>query len=208
LSEPITTTIDPAFGLLNDDNGWPNIEGRIALGLGCLEGVGPTAKRPFEIGVSGVAGQVRTLQLGARQEVADVWGVAADFRWKMTKCFGVMGEVFTGQSLGTYNAGILQTTNTVTFEGIRTTGGWMEAFMYWTPCLHSHVGFGIDDPIDREVVATGPVYNSTIYGNLLWDINQTFRVGFEVTWRQTHYQSVILPDKEAAGFHTQFQWAF
>ena len=43
--------------------------------------------------------------------------MAADFRWKMTNCFGVMGEVFTGQALGTYNAGILQTTNTATFEG-------------------------------------------------------------------------------------------
>jgi hypothetical protein len=207
LSEPITTTVDPVFGLLNDDTGWPNLEGRIALGLGCLEGVGPTAKRPFEIGVSGVVGKVRTLEIGVRQEEANVWGAAADFRWKLTKCFGVMGEVFTGQALGTYNGGILQTTNSVTFDGIRTTGGWLETFVYWTPCLHSHIGYGIDDPVDRDVVAaTAPVYNSTIYGNILWDINQTFRVGFEVTWRQTNY--LVLPDKAAAGFHTQFQWAF
>jgi hypothetical protein len=206
LSEPITTTIDPAFGLLNDDTGWPNVEGRIALGLGYLEGVGPTAKRPFEVGVSGVVGQVRNLETGVRQEEADVWGVSADVRWKLTKCFGLMGEVFTGQALGTYNGGILQTTNSDTLDGIRTTGGWMEAFMYWTPCLHSHVGYGIDDPIDRDVVVTAPVYNSTIYGNVLWDLNPTFRVGFEVTWRQTNY--LVLPDKSAPGFHTQFQWSF
>ena len=64
----------------------------------------------------------------------------------------------------------------------------------------------IGDPLDRQVAAGNPIYNSTIYSNLLWDVNETFRVGFEVTWRQTHY--VVAPDKEAAGFHTQFQWSF
>jgi hypothetical protein len=207
LSEPIATTINPVFGLLNDDTGWPNVEARIALGLGCLEGLGPAAKRPFEIGVSGVVGQVRNLETGVRQEEADVWGVSADFRWKLTQCFGLMGEVFTGQALGTYNGGILQTTNPDTLDGIRTSGGWLETFVYWTPCLHSHFGYGIDDPIDRDlVVATAPLDNSTVYGNLLWDLNQTFRVGFEVTWRETNY--LLLPDKAAPGFHTQFQWSF
>ena len=138
--------------------------------------------------------------------MTDVWGLSADFRWKMTDCFGVMGEVYTGQTLGDYNGGILQNTNTVTLEGIRSSGGWLEGFLYWTPCLHSHIGYGIDDPIDRDVAATGRICNSTYYSNLLWDVNQTFRVGFEFTWRETDYNTV--PDNEAAGFHTQFQWAF
>ncbi|MFZ5833188.1 MAG: hypothetical protein ACOY3P_24130, partial [Planctomycetota bacterium] len=58
LSEPVVTTIDPALGL-SEDNGWPNVEGRIAWGLGPVELVGMEAKRPFEIGVSGVVGQLR-----------------------------------------------------------------------------------------------------------------------------------------------------
>ena len=131
----------------------------------------------------------------------------------MTDCFGVMGEVYTGQTLGDYNGGILQNINVDglpgpldTLEGIRSSGGWLEGFLYWTPCLHSHIGYGIDDPIDRDVAATGRVYNSTFYSNLLWDLNQTFRVGFEFTWRETDYRT--LPDNEGAGFHTQFQWAF
>ncbi len=71
---------------------------------------------------------------------------------------------------------------------------------------HSHFGYGIDDPLDRDVALGSPLYNSTIYSNLLWDVNPTFRVGFEVTWRQTQYR--VAPDKEAAGFHTQFQCSF
>ena len=206
LSEPITTTIDPTFGLLNEDAGWPNLEGRVALGVGALQQAGLATYRPVEFGVSGVVGQLRTLEVGVRQVVADVWGVGTDFRWMMTESSGITGEFFTGQSLGTYNAGILQTTNRDTFLGVRSTGGWLEYFQYWNPCLHSHFGYGIDDPLDRDVALGSPLYNSTIYSNLLWDVNSTFRVGFEVTWRQTQYR--VAPDKEAAGFHTQFQWSF
>ena len=205
LSEPIVTTINPEFQLL-EDNGWPNFEGRIALGLGCIEGAGPAAKRPFEIGLSGVVGQMRTIVPLDRQVVADVWGLSVDYRWKMTDCFGVMGEVYTGQALGTYNGGILQTLNPNTFEGIESSGGWLETFFYWTPCLHSHIGYGIDDPTDGDVAARGRLYNSTVYGNLLWDLNATFRVGFELAWRETEYRADI--DNEGLGFHTQFQWSF
>jgi hypothetical protein len=209
LSEPIVSTIDPAFRL-SEDNGWPNVEGRIALGLGEVEGVGLAAKRPFEFGLSGVVGQIRTTVPTVVQVVADVWGLSADFRWKVTDRFGFAGELYTGQSLGTYNGGILQNVSTDTLQGIRSSGGWFEGFVYLTPCLHSHIGWGIDDPIDRDVdldpLAFGRIRNSVFYTNLLWDLNQTFRIGFEFTYRETDYRA--LPDNEGAGFHTQFQWAF
>jgi len=209
LSEPINSTIDPTFRI-SEDNGWPNVEARVALGLGSIEGVGPTAKRPFEIGASGLVGQLRTTDPLDNQVVADVWGLAGDFRWKMTDRLGFAGEVYTGQSLGTYNGGILQTINADTLTGIRSTGGWMETYYYWTPCLHSHIGYGIDDPNDNDIstaaLALGRTYNSTIYSNLLWDLNNVFRIGVEFTWRQTNY--AVLPDNEGPGFHTQFQWVF
>jgi hypothetical protein len=88
----------------------------------------------------------------------------------------------------------------------------MEVFLYWTPCLHSHLGYGIDDPIDRDVATVVPsfdrILNTTLYSNLIWDLNQTFRVAFEFTWRETDYGTVGVLDNEGAGFHTQFQWAF
>ncbi|MFV2070447.1 MAG: hypothetical protein ACC645_26065 [Pirellulales bacterium] len=212
LSEPIASTIDPSFRI-NEDNGWPNVEGRIALGLGEVAGAGLAAKRPFEIGVSGVVGQMRTTPPPpADRVVADVWGVSTDFRWKMNDWFGVMGEAYTGQALGTYNAGILQNINGDTLEGVRSSGGWLEFFLYWTPSLHSHIGYAIDDPRDRDVADTpsvlGRVRNSTLYSNLLWDVNSTFRVAFEFTWRETDYKAPLLLDNEGAGFHTQFQWTF
>lgn len=211
LSEPVPTTIDPLFGI-NEDNGWPNVEGRVALGLGQIQGTGLSAQRPFEFGVSGIVGQLRNTSLTAGRVVSDVWGVSADFRWRVNSIFGVMGEFHTGQGLGTYNAGILQGVNLDTFEAIRTSGGWGEVYAYLTPCLHSHTGFAIDDPLDRDVVAaasaTERLQNTTLYSNLLWDLNQVFRIGFEFAWRETDYADAGVPDNEGASFHTQFQWAF
>jgi hypothetical protein len=214
LSEPIVSTIDPRFRL-SEDNGWPNIEARLALGLGA---VGPDASRPFEVGVSGVVGQLRTTPLApANRVVASVWGVGADLRWKANDFFGVAGEIYTGQTLGTYSGGVLQSINVTTLRGVRSSGAWFEVFVYWTPCLHNHVGYGIDDPIDRDV-GSGPhsnnpnefffarLRNETIFCNLLWDVTQSFRVGFEFTWRETTYRTGL--DNEGAGFHTQLQWSF
>ncbi|TWU31594.1 hypothetical protein Poly41_61510 [Novipirellula artificiosorum] len=205
LSEPIASTIDPLFRLLSEDNGWPNVELRVAVGLGAL---GPDQLRPFELGLSGVVGQLRsTPPAPGNRVVADVWGVGTDLRWKINAFFGVAGEGYVGQTLGTYSGGVLQTVNVDTLEGIRSAGGWLEVFCFWTPCLHSHVGYGIDDPIDRDVSLTGPVRNETYFSNLLWDVTQSVRFGFEFTWRETAYQGV-LRDNEGAGFHTQFQWSF
>ena len=214
LSEPITTTIDPAFRL-SEDNGWPNFESRIALGLGTPQVVGLTPRQPFEVGISSVVGQLRTTEPLVRSVEADVWGISMDFRWAINPGFGFAGEFFHGQGLGTYNASILQTVNVdtltpanSTLQSIRSTGGWFETYLYWTQRLHSHVGFGIDDPLDRDVAIQQRTQNSTVFANCLWDINQTFRIGLEYTYRNTKYQSPTLLDGEGSAIQTQFQWAF
>ena len=214
LSEPVAATIDPEFRLI-DDNGWPNIEARIAVGIGEQDLSGLVPVRPFQLGISGVGGQIRTTGILTNKVVADVWGIGADFRWKVTPSFGFAGEFFTGQGLGTYGGGVLQNINVdsvtpsnSTLESIRSTGGWLETFVFWTPCLHSHFGFGIDDPIDRDVGVTQRTQNSTAFANLIWDLNQTFRIGMEFTYRETKYRSPLLLDNEGPGFHTQFQWSF
>lgn len=90
LSEPISPTIDPTFRLL-EDNGWPNVEGRLALGLGCPSAA--TGLRPFEVGVSGLVGEIRSTPVPNPPVVADVWGDAIDFRWISPQGYGVIGEV-------------------------------------------------------------------------------------------------------------------
>ena len=60
LSEPVGTIKTPDNSL-DEDNGRPNAEGRIAFGLGkpAPIGIGLLTQRPLEVGVSGVVGQLR-----------------------------------------------------------------------------------------------------------------------------------------------------
>jgi hypothetical protein len=206
IGEPIPTTLSQDFEL-SEDNGWPNVEARAALGLGPIIGEGLTAHRQFEVGVSGVVGEIRTTALAVR-EVADVWGIGIDVRYEITRRCGVQGEYYLGETLGTYGGGIMQNVNTVTFEGIESTGWWAEVYYYWVPdCLHSHVGFAQDDPRDEDL-ATGQIeLNETIFANLIWDVNKHLRFAWELTYRQTDWLAPLL-DNEGFGAHFQTQWKF
>ena len=193
--------------VLSEDNGWPNVEVRAAWAAGPLEQAGLLALRPIELGASAFVGQVRSTDLGPlTRVVADTWGGSGDFRVRLNEKWGFQGEVFSGQGLGTYGGGVLQTVNSVTFDSIRATGGWAEVYYYLTPGLHTHWGYGVDDPLDRDLAPTQVRYNDTIFANLLWDVTQSFRLGFEFTYRQTEY--VALPGDEGFGLHGQAQWKF
>ena len=207
LSEPIPTTVTDSLEL-SEDNGWPNVETRAALALGPLQGEGPQARRPFEVGVSGLVGQIRTTDLTAdRRVVADVWGLGSDFRWSVTPRFGFQAEGFVGQTLGAYTAGILQNINPITFAGLRSAGGWAEVYYHLSPeILHTHVGYGIDDPLDRDLAPEQSARNETYFANLIWDVTEHLRLGWEVTYRRTAYTRVL--NNEGAGFQTQVRLKF
>ena len=215
LSEPLNTYFIPDISL-DEDNGWPNVEGRIAFGLGDPEPIGKLTQRPMEVGFSGVVGQLRRTDVppaAPRRDVADVWGAAVDYRLNLAGFFGFAGEVYTGEGLGNYNGAILQSLDAVTREAIASTGGWVEGFVYLTPCLHSHTGIGIDDPVDDDITAIpntifGRTYNSTLWSNLIWDVNKSYRIAFEVTYRKTEYKEPTNLPNEGIGFQTQFAWAF
>ena len=101
----------------------------------------------------------------------------------------------------------------MTWKAIRSTGGFVEGFVYLTPMLHSHTGYGVDDPDDDDITAIpntlfGRTYNSTFCSNLLWDLDKTFRIAFEATYRQTEYKEPTNLPNEGFGFHTQFAWTF
>jgi hypothetical protein len=206
ISDPEPTTVSNRFRI-NEDAGWPNVEGRVALALGPMQGEGLDAKRPFEVGVSGVVGQIRTTIPGVTQVFADVWGAGGDVRWAITPRLGVQGEYYVGQTLGTYMGGILQNVNATTFQALRSTGGWAEAYFYLCPDkLHVHLGYGIDDPLDTDLAAGQPNWNETWFGNVVWDLDRHVRFAVEVTYRKTAY--VGLGDNEGWGIQTQMKLKF
>jgi hypothetical protein len=217
LSQPLNTYVTPDI-ILDEDNGWPNVEGRIGFGFGkpAPIGIGLLTQRRVDVGVSGVVGQLRRTAAPfepPRRVVSDVWGAAVDFRVNLSSSFGFKGEVYTGQALGNYNGAILQSLDAVTWKPIASTGGFVEGFVYLKPSLHSHTGIGIDDPTNNDITAIpntifGRTYNSTVYSNLLWDLDKTLRIGFEFTYRKTEYKEPTNLPNDGFGFHTQFAWTF
>jgi hypothetical protein len=205
LGDPVPTTLTDTLKV-NEDNGIPNLDLRAAVGFGSVQGEGLDAHRPIELGVSAVCGQMRTIQ-GLNRVVTDVRGLGADGRWAADPRWGVQGEGYVGQGLGTYGASALTNVNPTTFRAIRTAGMWVEGWYYWCPdMVHTHVGYGIDDPIDGDAGPTLPIRNQTYYATTIWDVTKAFRIGFQVSYLKTNYS--VLKDNEGFIFHTQLQWKF
>lgn len=205
LGDPAPTTLSNQLAL-SEDNGLPNLGVRAAVGFGPMCGEGLDAHRSMEFGAPAVCGQLRTTQ-GADRVIAHVWGLGADARWAADPCWGVQGEGYIGQGLGTYGASDLANVNPATFQAIRTAGFWVEGWYYWYPdTVHTHVGYGIDDPIDGDAGPTLPIRNQTYYVTTIWDVTKAFRVGFQASYLKTNY--AILRDNEAFLFQTQFMWKF
>ncbi len=206
ISDPEPTTITNRFRI-NEDAGWPNVEARVALALGPLKGEGLDKKRPFEVGVSGVVGQIRTTVPAVTQVIADVWGAGGDVRWAITPRLGIQGEYYIGQTLGTYMGGILQNVNAVTFQPLRANGGWAEVYFYLCPeKLHVHFGYGIDDALDTDLAPGQPTRNQTWFSNVIWDLDKHVRFGIELTYRNTSY--VGLGVNDGFGLQTQMRLNF
>jgi hypothetical protein len=155
-------------------------------------------------------GELRTTStvgnVPVRQIVDDAWAVGLDGRVRLTDRFGMQGELFRGRGIGTYMGAIAQSINFITLETIQTQGGWGEVYYYLNPCLHTHLGYGVDNPDDDDLAPAQRTRNEVIFANLIWDVTAQFQVGFEVSHWDTDY--VLLPDNDAMVYHTRVQLKF
>jgi hypothetical protein len=189
LNTDIITENNPS-SLVGDHAGWPVIEGRAAMTLGER---GPGC-RPMEFGVSGHIGeQIYDFNPPFLNPVVGLarrtWSINADFRIPIGPRLGVQGEFFTGENLGAFLGGDVQgiDAGTSALPGsrvpIRSTGGWFDVWYDWSPRLHSHAGYSIDDPLNQDVTS-GRIYNAFAFSNLIYDLTAKFLVGVEITsWK-------------------------
>ncbi len=89
LGDPITTSFNGGSRNLVEDNGWPNVDMCVALGLGSIRENHGAKERPFEVGFSGVVGEIR--RTGLPTTIYDVRAVGSDVRVNLSDRAGVTG---------------------------------------------------------------------------------------------------------------------
>ena len=181
---------------------WPIIEGRTAWTIG-HRGKGGL---PITVGISGHIGeeQADVTAVGINQR-RRTWSGNIDFRMPITERLGVQAECFTGENLGAFLGGIGQGIDPTNLNTIRSTGGWFEIWYDWTPTLHSHVGYAVDNPNDHDLhTATEKSYNQFFFGNLVYDFTKSFLIGMEVSSWKTVYVGQLPGDSVRCEFVAKF----
>jgi hypothetical protein len=176
-----------------ENTGLPNFEARVAWTRGAPGEANvwlPWAE--YTLGLSGATGNYRTFSLLNAFSAYDtrLSGVAIEGAWRITPRFGVQGELYAGRALGQYLATIFQSTNSATGQAISSKGGWAEAAWYWTPRMHSHLGYGQDKADANDVPVGGFLSNRTAFLNLFWDPSPKTTLAIEGTWRKTGYRGL------------------
>jgi hypothetical protein len=195
--EDSTTTI-----VKGETPNWPVCEGRVAWTIGhrgkdCL---------PITVGLSGHIGEEEfDSTIVGPDDRRRTWSGNIDLRVPITARLGFQAECFTGENLGAFLGGIGQGIDPVTFNTIRATGGWFEVWYDWTPALHSHVGYSVDDPNDHDLRLAGErSYNQFYFGNLSYDLTKNFLVGMEVSSWKTLYVDQLPGDSVRCEFVAKY----
>lgn len=191
---------DPVTG--GEDAGWPTVMGRAALALGEGE-TAVIAGLSSHIGEEGVDFGTDPIQDDARFLS---WSLNLDLTLPASKRFGLRGEFFWGDVLGTFQGGIIQEINPIRRTGIRSIGGWGEVWFYPTEKWRTHAGLGIDDPYNSDLSDAMRSQNQFYFANVIYRFTPLFTVGLEVSWWETRF--VGLADGKALRIETVMQYRF
>lgn len=176
-------------GVAGIDNGWPNVEVRWEAALGPDN----AGRRPLLFALGGLVGETRAVDdlAASGANVSTTWAVVPELRIEGER-FGFQGEAFVGQAMGTYNGAIGQSLNPEDGEAIYSAGGFGEVFWKVSPCLTASIGYGIDDPRDRDLGMVNAMVgqrsrNNSLWLNFIWKISDEWESRFEVSHLETDY---------------------
>jgi hypothetical protein len=185
-----------------EPSNWPIVEGRVAWTVGHR---GPDCL-PITVGLSGHIGEEEfAYGSSALDNRSRTWSGNIDLRVPITHRLGFQAECQVGENLSAFLGGIGQGIDPTTLKPIRDAGGWFEFWYDWTPTLHSHVGYSVDDPNDHDLVTTGErKYNQFYFGNLSLDVTKNLLVGLEVSSWKTLYVNQLPGDSVRCEFVAKY----
>ncbi|MHC4498624.1 MAG: DcaP family trimeric outer membrane transporter [Planctomycetota bacterium] len=191
-------------GDAGEDAGFPGAQGRVSLTFPWLE------YKPTTLGFSGhwAKEELDTSEFGDSKHF-DSWSLNLDLSQPVDKWLAVKGELFTGENLSAYFGGIAQGVNTTTFQEIGSRGGWVAAALGPWDKWSCNVGASIDDVDDEDLEGMSGdkrEYNRSIFGNVIYSLNNNTQVGFELSQWHTEYDGQ--DDGDSVRAQTSFIYKF
>jgi hypothetical protein len=173
-------------GDTGEDSGHPTAQGRIALATPIL------SERPTTIGLSGHYGD-EEYDLDRRDNSRDYhsWSLNLDAQQPLAETLTLKGEAFVGENLDDYFGGIGQGVDVALGREIASRGGWVALAMGPYGSWSFNVGGSAEDLTEGDVEAPAArTFNSSIFGNALYAVNDHTQVGFELSHWRTDYKSL------------------
>lgn len=136
-------------------------------------------------GASGLWGRLKAETNKGNYENYESYAIAGHLAFSMNNQFGILGEFYSGQNLGSYLGGIL---NNSTIDGLKSMGGWGSAWVKPNDKVKLVGGYGYDDP-DNADMTSGRSLNTCVYGNVQYTLVPGVMVGLEVSRWETEYMA-------------------
>lgn len=163
--------------------GFPSLQGRSALSFPLL------TDKKTTIGVSGHSGKEETDSY--------TWSANLDLTLPISNKIALKGEYWQGENLDAYLGGIGQGVKVREDEPdeIASRGGWASLSLGPFNDWGFNIGSSIDDPDDKALEVGDRAQNVSIFGNILYALNQFVNTGLEVSYWDTKYKE--LEDKNS-----------
>ncbi len=188
-------------GDTGEDAGFPTLQGRAALSFPLL------TNKKTTLGISGHWGEEEyDTDAMDNHKHYKTWSANLDVTLPICPHLALKGELFTGENLDAYLAGIGQGVNTTSRKEIASEGGWAALrcgpFGKW----RFTAGGGVDNP-DRDDISTGGrERNVSIFANTIYKINAAAEAGLEVSHWDTKYKG--MRDGESLRYQMSFIYKF
>lgn len=187
LQGAVSRTIGDAWGFhpgdTGEDAGFPTLQGRVAYSFPLL------TSKPTTLGISGHWGQEEyDYDVQGLSKKFDTWSLNLDLTLPLAQRLTLLGELWTGENLDDYSGGIGQGVNRTTLEEIAAWGGWAALSVNPWDCWTFNVGASLDNPRKRDLNPGDRSRNTSVFGNVMYDINPAVQLGLELSYWETEYK--------------------
>jgi len=158
----------------------PFVQGRAYIGWG-------DGETETQIGVGGHRGWIATTGDSTLASTA----VTVDARIALGSHVLLMGEAFNGSALASLGGGGIGQEFGVNGIPVDTRGGWVQLNLRPSFAWEIGGGWGMDDPDDTDLPASGRMKNMQAEGHIHWRPGGGLILGGEVLRLQTTYASVV-----------------